>query len=212
MFKYLLFCVLAVFWASNMFAGIPEIKGETSSLYINFNNKVNLALNGADPLEIDFKITNGRFTKMDDSTYLVVPQFPADEFKIKLYYKKVICGIQTTKAVMVPKPDLYIEGVKEGKISKSSLMALKKLSLSTSEPMPDYLNYVFKSCNITVIDPNGIGVMNWNVHNDVLENHITDSFVKISKGAKLNFSNIYIMDGSNTLSRLDQALQIMVTD
>ena len=81
-------------------------------------------------------------------------------------------------------------------------MALKKLSLSTSEPMPDYLNYVFKSCNITVIDPNGIGVMNWNVHNDVLENHITDSFVKISKGAKLNFSNIYIMDGSNTLSQI----------
>ena len=90
-------------------SNIPAFKDVGETLFIGIENTISIDLKGCDPELVEIKVSSGHLYKRSDSTYILNVSHVEDEFKIKLYYKKVICEIQSMKTARIPDPTLTFE-------------------------------------------------------------------------------------------------------
>ena len=205
-----LFAIIMLYASGSGHASIPQFSTVVDVVYVQANNAISISLHDANPEDLDLKLTNGVARKINDSTFYVVPQMPTDEFKIKLYYKKVICDLMTVKAIMLEKPKLVVLGAVDGAISKVSLSSLRSLSLDQAAKIPENLQYKIRSFNMTLIDPKGLGIFNKNCQSMEFDADLIQKLQNINVGAKIQINNIFALDGLNNISRLDQSIQLEV--
>lgn len=209
--KYIV--LIFFFWFSGiyqMYGGLPEFGFEIEEIYVQASNNISIKLNNVDANDIELKLTNGVSRKLNDSTYHVIPQMPTEDFKIKLYYKKIICDLMTVKAIMLEKPKIIIPGTENGTISKANLNSFLNLKLNQSHRVPINLQYKIRSYNMTLIDPNGIGVFNKNCQSMDFDTEVLQKLHNLNVGAKIQINNIFVIDSSNSMSRLPQSINLEV--
>lgn len=190
---------------------VPELEISGDVMFVGMENMVKLKLNGADPEDVSVKVSLGTLRKINDSTYVYIPQSTNDDIKIKLYHKKIVCDIHVVSVRDLPAPRLVFAREVKGILKRKDLSSPGKLSLvydGVSDRGPDVSVYQF-SCLLT--DTNGRFLVSKNVRGDVFDDRIMQEFSRFKNVGQMVISNVMIktMQG---VRRLEVTKTIKVTD
>lgn len=187
--KYFAFIFLLFSFVSKA-SNIPKFVNIGETLFIGIENTISIDLKGCDPELVEIKVTSGHLYKRSDSTYILNVSHVEDEFKIKLYYKKVVCEIKSLKTERIPEPTLVFEFENDGKLYRKKGINPGKLSFVYSSDYPEHLKSKIISFSVSMVDTNGMPMYSANMRNDSFDQYSIDQLKRLSPGATININNI----------------------
>ncbi len=194
------------------FLSLPAFQGLGDNAYMGIENKIQLALHGCIPSDITVKASAGSLYKRDDSTYVLVPQQDAEEIKVKLYYKKVICDVKVMTVKRLPDLIPHFEGEKMGFISKKGLQNPGRLRFIYPADYPVELHSTILSYSLLLYNHAGQIVWQGNVRGESPDPKGLAEMAKLGKGGKLFMSNIMTQNQRQGTQRLNINKEVLVTD
>ena len=187
-------------------------KDISSTIYMGVENKIALHLNGCAAEDINLKINSGSLFKRDDSTYSFIPQVEMEDLKLKLYYKKVLVEVKTVSVKKIPDVAPYFEGEKMGKIKKSDISSLGKLTFNYPKDYPEEMKSVVYSFNVFITDLNGVALYSGNMRGDSFDGQITTVISKLNKGGRIIINNIIVQNLRSGHQRINNSKELMVEE
>jgi len=187
-------------------------KDISSTIYMGVENKIALHLNGCAAEDINLKINSGSLFKRDDSTYSFIPQVEMEDLKLKLYYKKVLVEVKTVSVKKIPDVAPYFVGEKMGKIKKSDISSLGKLTFNYPKDYPEEMKSVVYSFNVFITDLNGIAIYSGNMRGDSFDGQITTVISKLNKGGRIIINNIIVQNLRSGHQRINNSKELMVEE
>lgn len=194
------------------FLSLPAFQGLGDNAYMGIENKIQLALHGCAPSDITVKASAGSLYKRDDSTYILVPQQDADEIKVKLYYKKVICDVKTLAVKRLPELIPHFEGEQMGFISRQGLSKPGRLRFIYPADYPLELHSTIISYSLLLYNHAGQIVWQGNVRGEIPDAKGLAEMARLGKGGKLFISNIMTQNQRQGTQRLNINKEVQVTD
>lgn len=196
----------------SIFLNIPSFGKINSELYVGVENHIHIHLNNCNPEDIHLKVNIGTLQKRSDSTYIYIPQNPGEEIKFKLYYKKVICAVASSNALLLPEPKLSFEKENNGTIRVKDLSNPGKLQFTYLPFYPEQNKNRILSFALMVNDKNGLPVYSNTVRGDILDENTLKYLCKLSSGAIISVNNIIITNTYKGNTRYMGNLQLLVVD
>ncbi len=187
-------------------------KNIPATMYMGVENKISLHLNGCASEDVSLKINTGSLFKRDDSTYSFIPQLEMEDLKIKLYYKKVLVEVKTVRVKQIPDVIPYFVGEKSGKIKKTDINSLGKLTFEFPAGYPEEMKSVVYSFSVFITDLNGVAVYSGNMRGDSLDGHVISMITKLNKGGRIIINNIIVHNSRSGHQRINNSKELMVEE
>ncbi len=205
--------LISLLFGLQLIANLPSIK-ETghSVVYIGIENKINIAINNNDPEDIMVKVTSGNLYRRDDSTFAFNPPFEVEEFKIKLYYKKVLCQVQTMTVKRMPEPILILEGESNNVISLNKISLDTELKLKYPDDIPEYLQSKIFSYNLFVKPKNRPNPSSYTMRSGKLEEIAIGMIKNQEAGATITINNVLAISASGVHTRINSTKELTLTN
>lgn len=202
--------ILVIFAVTSNLPGFS--KDISSTIYMGVENKITLHLNGCAADDINLKINSGSLFKRDDSTYSFIPQVEMEDLKLKLYYKKVLVEVKTVSVKKIPDVTPYFVGEKMGKIKKSDISSLGKLTFNYPKDYPEEMKSVVYSFSVFITDINGVAIYSGNMRGESLDGQITSMIAKLNKGGRIIINNIIVHNPRSGHQRINNSKELMVEE
>ena len=202
--------ILVIFAVTSNLPGFS--KDISSTIYMGVENKITLHLNGCAADDINLKINSGSLFKRDDSTYSFIPQVEMEDLKLKLYYKKVLVEVKTVSVKKIPDVTPYFVGEKIGKIKKSDISSLGKLTFNYPKDYPEEMKSVVYSFSVFITDINGVAIYSGNMRGESLDGQITSMIAKLNKGGRIIINNIIVHNPRSGHQRINNSKELMVEE
>lgn len=202
--------ILVIFAVTSNLPGFS--KDISSTIYMGVENKITLHLNGCAAEDINLKINSGSLFKRDDSTYSFIPQVEMEDLKLKLYYKKVLVEVKTVSVKKIPDVTPYFVGEKMGKIKKSDISSLGKLTFNYPKDYPEEMKSVVYSFSVFITDINGVAIYSGNMRGESLDGQITSMIAKLNKGGRIIINNIIVHNPRSGHQRINNSKELMVEE
>ncbi len=202
--------ILVIFAVTSNLPGFS--KDISSTIYMGVENKITLHLNGCAAEDINLKINSGSLFKRDDSTYSFIPQVEMEDLKLKLYYKKVLVEVKTVSVKKIPDITPYFVGEKMGKIKKSDISSLGKLTFNYPKDYPEEMKSVVYSFSVFITDINGVAIYSGNMRGESLDGQITSMIAKLNKGGRIIINNIIVHNPRSGHQRINNSKELMVEE
>jgi len=202
--------ILVIFAVTSNLPGFS--KDISSTIYMGVENKITLHLNGCATDDINLKINSGSLFKRDDSTYSFIPQVEMEDLKLKLYYKKVLVEVKTVSVKKIPDVTPYFVGEKMGKIKKSDISSLGKLTFNYPKDYPEEMKSVVYSFSVFITDINGVAIYSGNMRGESLDGQITSMIAKLNKGGRIIINNIIVHNPRSGHQRINNSKELMVEE
>ncbi len=202
--------ILVIFAVTSNLPGFS--KDISSTIYMGVENKITLHLNGCAADDINLKINSGSLFKRDDSTYSFIPQVEMEDLKLKLYYKKVLVEVKTVSVKKIPDVTPYFVGEKMGKIKKSDINSLGKLTFNYPKDYPEEMKSVVYSFSVFITDINGVAIYSGNMRGESLDGQITSMIAKLNKGGRIIINNIIVHNPRSGHQRINNSKELMVEE
>lgn len=191
---------------------LPSFLGLGETLYMGIENKIQLSLRGSSPGDITVKASAGSLYKRDDSTYILVPQQDAEEIKLKLYYKKVICDMKTMTVRRLPDLIPHFEGEQQGFINRQGLNKPGRLRFIYPSDYPQDMYSTIISYSLLLYNQAGQIVWQGNVRGETPDAKGLSEMAKLGKGGKLYITNIMTQNPRQGTQRLNINKEVNITD
>ena len=192
---------------------IPSFDTKNSSIfYVGIEGYIQIHLNGCNDEDIQVKISGGHIYKRSDSTYAFMPQYESEDFKIKLYYKKVICEVLTGSVKRLPELIPVFGNEKNNSISLTSLPNLGKLVFEYPTDYPESMKSDIHSFNIFLVASSGAPIYSSNNKGDTLDEGTMAVIKKLTKDSKILINNILVNNPIRGMNRIQASREILITD
>lgn len=193
-------------------ANLPSIK-ETGHnvVYIGIENRIDIAINNTDPEDITVKVTSGNLYRRDDSTFAFNPPFEVEEFKIKLYYKKVLCQVQTMSVRKIPEPTLLFDGESNNSILLNKITGDSGLRLKYAEDIPEYLQSKIFSYNLYIKPKNRSNPISYSMRTEKLEESAINIIKNQEPGSTIIINNVLAISASGVHSRINSTKELLLS-
>ncbi len=193
-------------------SNIPAFKDMGETLFIGIENTISIDLKGCDPELVEIKVSSGHLYKRSDSTYILNVSQVEDEFKIKLYYKKVICEIKSMKTARIPEPTLTFEFENDGKIYRKKNANPGKLQFIYPATYPEHQKSKIMSFFISMVDPRGMSMYSANMRNDSFDEFSINQLKRLNPGSTIHISNIVSIHPTQGARQTHYSKQLIVVD
>lgn len=198
-------------WLCVVAFSVPELIISDEVMYVGMENTIGIRLNGADPEDVSIKVSLGTLRKMNDSTYVYIPQSGEEDIKIKLYHKKIVCDIRTVTVQDLPTPSAVFENETNGILKRKDLSnpgALKLVYDDVKSGGPVVPVYQF-SCIIS--DSEGRFLFSRNVRGEAFDERSLQEIRRLKNVGQIVISNVMIKSMQG-VRRLELSRTIAVTD
>lgn len=193
-------------------SNIPAFKDVGETLFIGIENTISIDLKGCDPELVEIKVSSGHLYKRSDSTYILNVSHVEDEFKIKLYYKKVICEIKSMKTARIPEPTLTFEYENDGKIYRKKNANPGKLQFIYPAAYPVHHKSQIMSFFISMVDPSGMSMYSATMRNDSFDEFSINQLKRLSPGSTIHISKIVSLHPTQGTRQTHYSKQLIVVD
>ncbi|MFZ1751775.1 MAG: GldM family protein [Saprospiraceae bacterium] len=204
---------LFILFIINPLSNLPEFKNSIpETMYIGVENQIVLRLNGSDPESVNVKCNVGSIHKRDDSTYAFYPQYPVDDFKIKLYYKKVLCEVKTVNVKNIPDLTPRFEKETNNTLRISDVSSIDKLIFDFPDDFPAELKSTITSFNFYLFQSNGVAKHSATIRSDGLDEAAKIALGKIEKGDRILINNVFTQNPRSGNTRINVNKEIVILD
>lgn len=203
--------IISILFGLNLVANLPSIKGNGHNVvYLGIENKINIAINNTNPEDITVKVTSGNLYRRDDSTFAFNPPFEVEEFKIKLYYKKVLCQVQTMSVKRMMEPTLMFEGESNNSISIRKVSTDTGLKLRYPDDIPEYLRSKIFSYNLYIKPKNKSNPFSYFMRSENLEEAVVNTIKNQEAGSTILINNVLIISLSGVHTKINNTKEIVL--
>ena len=204
--------LFAFIFSLNLTANLPSIKDNGHNvLYVNVENKIDIAINNTNPEDIMVKVTSGNVYRRDDSSFVFTPPFEVEEFKIKLYYKKVLTEVKTMTVKKMPEPTLYFDGEVNGKISIANITTNTALKFDYGNSIPENAKNKVFSYNLFVKPKNNPNPYSFAIRSETLNENAVNFIKTLEEGATLVINNVLAISPNGVHSRMNTTKELILT-
>ncbi|HMR89507.1 MAG TPA: GldM family protein [Saprospiraceae bacterium] len=201
--------IIALFISLNFTANLPTLKENSNNvLYAGVENQINIAINHTNPEDISVKVSSGNVYRRDDSTFAFNPPFELEEFKIKLYYKKVLCQVQNMSVKKIPEPSLQLVGEQNDKISMSDITLATSLKLDYGAGFPENLKNKVFSFNLFIKPKNNQNPSTFSIRSETLNEQVINFLKSQEAGTKLIFNNVLAIAPNGVHTRINSTKEL----
>lgn len=202
----------AFIFSLNLTANLPSIKNTGHNvLYVNVENKIDIAINNTNPEDIMVKVTSGNLYRRDDSTFVFTPPFEVEEFKIKLYYKKVLTEVKTMTVKKMPEPTLYFDGEVNGKISIANITTNTALKFDYGNVIPENAKNKVFSYNVFIKTKNNHNAHSFAIRSETLDENFINFIKTQEEGTTLVINNVLAISPNGVHSRVNATKELILT-
>jgi GldM C-terminal domain len=202
----------AFIFSLNLTANLPSIKDNGHNvLYVNVENKIDISINNTNPEDIMVKVTSGNLYRRDDSTFVFTPPFEIEEFKIKLYYKKVLTEVKTMTVKKMPEPTLYFDAEVNGKISIANITASTALKFDYGNGIPETAKNKVFSYNVFIKPKNNHNAHSFAIRSEKLDENFVNFIKTQEEGTTLVINNVLAISPNGVHSRVNATKELILT-
>jgi GldM C-terminal domain len=202
----------AFIFSLNLTANLPSIKDNGHNvLYVNVENKIDISINNTNPEDIMVKVTSGNLYRRDDSTFVFTPPFEVEEFKIKLYYKKVLTEVKTMTVKKMPEPTLYFDAEVNGKISIANITASTALKFDYGNGIPESVKNKVFSYNVFIKTKNNHNAHSFAIRSEKLDENFINFIKTQEEGTTLVINNVLAISPNGVHSRVNATKELILT-
>ncbi len=205
-----MFIIIVFFNLMNLLS-IPSILLDNDVMYIGAENKIAINLNGAEAEDVHLKVNIGTLRKINDTTYIYMPQQTDEEIKFKLYHKKIVCDIKIATLKVMAEPILVFEGEVNGQIKRSQLNQLGKLIMKYEEGYPEHLKGKVQQFGLIITNGQGMFLLSTNVRGDELDERTKKDLERLNQAQSLMINNVNIVS-NNSVKRMNISKTIEIID
>lgn len=209
MYRQTLIYFCLVFINLNLFSQkIPKWNlPEKPMFFTGIPHELTIKANASDPEFITVKTSAGFITKLNDTTYTIRFDMPQEDFKLRLFYKKLPVDIVSAIVTNPVAPKLLINGYQNGPIPREELESLEELEFVFPEGFPSVgINIYSIRMNVKVNAHSQMTSLQ--LHSTKLTPQAKEILKKIEPGGSLAFDNIMFVTGSNHVLNLPRESHI----
>ena len=205
--------IITLLISLNITANLPAIKENgQNALFAGVENQISIAINHTNPEDITVKVTSGNIYRRDDSTFAFSPPYEVEDFKIKLYYKKVLCEVKTMSVKKLPVPSLKFDGELNGKISLAYITSLTALKLDYGAGIPENVKSKIFSYNLYIKPKKSPNASSFSIRSETLNEQAINFIKTQEEGTKLIFNNVLAISPNGVHTRINDTKEIILTE
>lgn len=193
------------------YSSLPSLDIVNDVMFSGAENTIHIKLNDADPENIILKVSIGTLRKINDSTYVYIPQSTEEEVKIKLYHKKIVCDIKVVSIRNLPEPTLRFEKEINGQVNRKDVSQPGRLLMEYEGDFPDNLKSPIYQFSCIITDSQGQFLSSKNIRGDAWDDKTVNDIKKYKNIGQILINNVMIKTNQG-VRRLEITKTVNVVD